>query len=377
MTHDVEGAQPDISLSGTAELHDSDDELGLSDADDTGVGTGRRSSRWWTLLAVVVVVGVVAWTVAAFMAGVSFGTRQLVEPPPRPPDVVINVEEVAVPAVAPDAGPAVSSSTVANVLGLDVQTARAVLADNAPGVDVVIVDSPVAGDPGFVVAQDPLPGVADPDVVTITVTAAAPMPDVVGLSETEAVSQLEALGARVLVGRRYVRGATAGVVLDVDPAEGAVPYEVSVTVAAPAATAELALLRPVTTGCSVTRVNVDGGTFDRGLRCPVPVFERDPRSVDYDLSRDVDTLTFGVGITDESPVGARAQVTVIVDGVVVETVTVAFGERVGVEVDTANALRLTLSVSAVDRESPLGVVAFVDATIAGAADAIDDLVGAS
>jgi hypothetical protein len=354
----------------------SDQYTGTSDGFESS-RSGGRGSRWWRVLAVIAVLGAVAWTVAAFMAGVSFGTRQRAEPMPPPPDVVINVEEVAVPAVAPAADPAESSSTVANVLGLDVQTARAVLADNAPGVDVVVIDSPVAGDPGYVVAQDPLPGVANPEVVTITVTAAAPMPNVVGLTESEAVRELEALGARVLVGSRYVRGQTAGVVLDADPVDGAVPYEVKLTVAAPAGTANLTLLPPVSSGCWVTEANVDGGTFGEALRCRIPGFERDAQSVDYDLSRDVDSLTFGVGITDDSPVESRAQVTVTVDGVVVEAVTVGFGQRVDLSVTTANALRLTLSVAAVGVESATGDVAFVEATIAGSADAIDLLVGAS
>jgi hypothetical protein len=206
------------------------------------------------------------------------------------------------------------------------------------------------------------------------VTTAAAMPDLVGMSASEAESELEQLGARVQTVARYVRDTPPGQVLEVEPADGAVPVEVTLTVSAPAASVQLSTLRPLRTDCSVADADVNGEEYTAAVLCGVANSTRTPPiSTEYDISRDADRVSFSAGLRDDSDLTAVANVAVLLDGVAVAAQQVGFGQLVEFDLDTAGKLRLTIVVTGTVEQQPRATVAIVDALVSGGREAIDEL----
>ncbi|WP_026118758.1 NPCBM/NEW2 domain-containing protein [Nocardiopsis salina] len=96
---------------------------------------------------------------------------------------------------------------------------------------------------------------------------------------------------------------------------------------------------------SAERVEIDGEVYNRAL------FSEDCGAhmscagwAEYNLSRNWDTFTTSVGITDESASGETATFSVQVDGETVATESTALGELVEIEVDVSDALRMRVEV---------------------------------
>jgi len=344
----------------------------------------RRPKRKRRLVLTLASVCLIAWTAAAFTYGLTVGTRRRVEPPSPPAAIVVNVEEASVPdSVAAPAADTVAVVEMSNVIGLSEADALAVLGGS--GIDPALITStPVgtAGDAGLVIAQDPPPGSFSPAAVTLSVSAAVDIPAVVGTAASEAVSMLEELGAVVQFGSRYEPGVGVGTVLEADPTSGPLPAIVSLTVSEAPASIDLAPLRAVSAeGCTRNNeVNVNGVTGQSSFECELRATPADgtPRTytLDYDLGRKVDELSFTLGFTDDSEIDASATVDIVIDNVVVATHSVAFGQPVDVVLPVNDALRLQFVAHAVvdplerTRSGSYGTVAAIGGVLLGSKDDI-------
>lgn len=113
------------------------------------------------------------------------------------------------------------SAQMPDVRGLAENDAKQALVDAGVPVSIVSVEQrPAAGEPGRVIQQTPVFGVINPSNVTIVVSIGAFVPELLGTSAEEAISELRGLGARVQQVKAYVPGANIGTVTEVQPAAG-------------------------------------------------------------------------------------------------------------------------------------------------------------
>ncbi len=283
----------------------------------------------------------------------------------------------------PEAPEDVAAETVVtpNVLGLNPADAQAALADAGAIDGIETQDVPTAGEPGFVIGQDPAPGAAISGTVTLLLSAPVDVPGVVGQPFADARTTLERLGAQVRVKTQYQDGTPADQVIAIEPASGALPTEVELVVAAPAAQLSLAQLTPIDESCD-QRANfgVAGQVqTERTWACSIQPADR-ARSISWDLSADVSQVTFVAGVTDDSDPVSNARVDVLVDGEIVDSKPTTFGVPADFTIPTAGALRLKIRVSTDTpteqyRDWETSFVAIVDPIVTGSSDALDELAG--
>ena len=338
----------------------------------------RKQRNWVRRFAIA---GVALWTVAMLAAGVSVGTRQRIEPPPPPADIAVEVQTVEIPdaPAVEDAGEVIV--VVPNVLGLTPTEAQAALADAGAAADLQVVEVPLAGPAGFVTNQSPPPGTDFTEPVKLSVSATVEVPAVVGSSFVDARSALEELGAQVVVRTEYREGVPADEVLTITPEAGPLPLEVELVVAAPPAQLDLDQLDPVDVSCSRdSGFGVAGDPQDEPVwTCGLRRLDS-YRSVSWDLSADVSRLSFTAGVTDGSDPRARAVVSVVLDGTVVETQATSFGTPARFDLDTSGALRIEIVVRTdvsdeIFDDWDRSWVAVVDPVATGSAEALDELAG--
>ena len=347
-----------------------------TDGNETTVpaNEGRRSR----VIVWAVVIAATSWTIACLAAGVWFGSRQQPEALAPPAPVVVDLETYEFPELSASGGD-VEATSMVNVLGLTEASARAAVADAGINHEVQVQLVPRAGEAGIVVNQDPPPGAAAPDEVVVYVSESTDVPDVVGWAVHDALAEFSRFGARVTVESSYVPAEPAGQVLEVDPTDGLLPGEVTLTVTAPAAALDLLGLEPVEQGCARTEdpIEVDGGRFAGGLLCTVG---SDELTTAWNLGRRADRVTLTTGISDVGDIAGAATVLVRADGDVRATAEVAFGESALIDVDVSDVLRLEIVVVPPSEEirdewSMRVEVAVVDASVLGGADEIDMLAG--
>ena len=322
-----------------------------SDAGDSGHVPRRQPRRRRRLIIALGAAAFLAWSTAAFTYGLSVGEKRRVEPPAPPPSIVVDVQQIAVPDSVDAPTDSVPVIKMANVIGLSQADALAVLGGSGldPGA-VTVAPVGVAGDPGLVVSQDPVPGPSSPTAVSLSVSAPIDVPAMVGETLDDARSTIEELGAVVTLKSRYQPGSAPGTVLEVDPATGPTPSSVILTVASAPASMDLHTLRPVDSeNCSYgQKLTVNGISGTASATCNLstvwPEIAVAVYSIDYDLSRKADELSFTVGFTDNSDIKSTAVVDVVVDGAVVQSPTVGFGQSVDVTISVSNALRLQFVV---------------------------------
>lgn len=276
-------------------------------------------------------------------------------------------------------------ATVPNVAGLLPDDARRVLADAgiAPGA-ITVADRPAAGPPGVVVTSDPPAGLPMVDTVTLGVSVATNVPDVVGQPLRDARVALGDLGARVSVTSTYVEGQAEGTVVSTEPTAGApLGLDITVVVASPASSAFLADIDPVEGSCSVGEYGSNGTTYPSSLACQpsrLPsagsTTPQQPRAVVYLVDRKVSRLQASVGHDDRGTPGFVLRVVVKVDDVVAADISVGYGETKPLDVSAPNALRITIETSTVsgpEDKSPPNLV-LGSARVVGSPIAMDELV---
>lgn len=113
------------------------------------------------------------------------------------------------------------SSRMPDVRGLSAADAKQAIVDAGIAATAIETEErPAAGAPGRVVQQNPVFGTLDPSLVKIVISTEATVPKTAGRSATEAISELQALGARVTQQRVYEPGVTVGEAIRTEPAAG-------------------------------------------------------------------------------------------------------------------------------------------------------------
>lgn len=299
--------------------------------------------------------------VAVFAAGAWTGWLVAVER-----DATGTGPEIVTVARAPGAGQVL----VADVRGLAVAAATQALVDGgADPAAITTTEQSSALAAGTVVAQDPVGGSALTDGVALVIAAPATVPDLVGRPAADAVPDLEATGARVVVEERYHPDAAVGSVLAVTPAPGEpLTGEVRLAVASPPASVFLDQLRAVSGGCSTGELQVDGTSHAHGLRCS----SRDDRpSAEFLLDRGIARLAGTVGIPDDEEPGRPVRLVLLGDGRELLSVTLEYGRAVPVDVPTAGVLRMAVRVEAAEGER--STAALGDVILYGSREAVDGL----
>ncbi|WP_375405903.1 PASTA domain-containing protein [uncultured Amnibacterium sp.] len=238
------------------------------------------------------------------------------------------------------------SVSMPEVRGLSVDDAEQVLADaGIPATAVHVQHRVAAADPGTVADQRPTFGTAAPASIVLTVSDGAVVPAVIGTDADVATTQLEALGTRVQQTEGYDATQKAGAVLAVEPAAGrTLPAAVTLTVNGAPTSRYLATLRSVDGGCSTNDELVVGGdTVTSGLECGAGS-STDPRSTSWLLRKAADRITGSLGIGDDADQSSSVHVRVLVDRRIAFDRTVQWGSPVALDLDTQDALRLTVEV---------------------------------
>lgn len=274
---------------------------------------------------------------------------------------------------APDPGEE-AAVTMPDLRGLTESEARQVLHDVGLAGVVVTVDSrPAVGAVGTVVAQEPVASAPVGGSVTLTLAAPAVVPEVVGAGVIEALRQLEALGARVQVDRVFQDGAEVDRVLGVHPVAGEPVGELVVLTVATPPSGVLLSELSPLEGGCRTVSGVQVGGQSYDEALRCGP-SSDSEGTAYLLNGGVADFTATVGQADESPPGTQARLEVLVDGVVEFSEVFEWGDSRQVTVATGGALRLTLRVSLVAESDGDGpALVLAEATLRGGPAEIDAL----
>ena len=332
----------------------------------------RRPRTWRMRLAIVglVLAGIAAWTVAAFVLGAGYGHRQADEstPDPQPITQVTVVVEAVDPPDPSDDGDATVRTP--DVSGLDEDTARRVVAGASSDVEVTVSSRPAAGPSGLVIDQEPAAGATLAGTVTLVLSAPTDVPEVAGQPQADARDALEALGATVFISRQYVSGAQPGTALSTDPAAGtALPTSLTLVIAESPASIALADLAPVSGGCNVESAQANAVTYDNALRCGTST---STNSFEVNLNRSVERFTATIALWDDVALDDVAVVEVLADGVPVFSQPVTFGQSVPIDISVTGVLRLTIRFTTPETKGNTSVV-LGDASLVGSQQGIDSL----
>ena len=281
---------------------------------------------------------------------------------------------------------AAAAGAMPSLIGLAQAEAQRVLFDaGVKAGDITTTTVPAAGTAGLVVSQSPaagtnLAGGTTTSAVSLGVSVAAKVPNLVGKTTADARDTLATLGARVTVTQRYSPTATEGAVLSVEPAAGSVlPLTASMVVASPASAAYLDTLKSVQEDCSGgNTVTSNATTYTHELSChPQQVI---PTTSTYVLNRKVTAFVATLGQDDSGQSGQTGTVSVLRDGKTVRTFTVSFGTQQRISVPVIGALRLTIMTrwSHPAQNAPGGpTIVLANCRMVGSPDAITALVAES
>lgn len=290
---------------------------------------------------VIVVIGATMLAAALLGLGVFLGWRAGARGAEAP--------ATATSVVTVPADPYGGTSTKAqmpDVRGLTRADALTALADAAiPSRVVTVVDVPWAGAEGLVVGQAPNFGTEDPTGVVLRVAAPATIPGIVGMTEAEALTTLENLGARVGVTRVFRAGAAPGTVLAVTPRPGQpAAAVVAVVTAADPGAVYLDQVTPLQGYCSTGSATVNGVDHDHVVRCESGR-AGSPSVVAYSLRRGIAKVQGTIGIADDADPSSAASVTVLLDGRPQKTLRIAYGKPSPLEHATTGVLRIELRMT--------------------------------
>ena len=274
-----------------------------------------------------------------------------------------------------------ASGTMPSVIGLAQSEAQRALFDaGATASKIAVTSVPAAGDPGLVVTQQPAAGSdlrSGAAAVTLGVSVAAKVPNVIGQLSADARNTLAALGARVSVTQKYSPAATEGTVLSVSPKVGStLPLTTSMVVASPASAVYLDALKTIESNCSdASSVTSNAVPYMHALRCQPG--QDSPSTNSYVLNRKVAAFNATLGQDDTGQTGQTATVSILRDGKVVKSFTVPFGTQRKISVPLVGALRLSIVTSWAHpaQDAPGGpTVVLGNARMVGSPDAITALV---
>lgn len=289
-------------------------------------------------------------TVAAVSMGVlgllvlGAGLGQLLWPAHVTEQVVVS------PASSETPGSAATIGQFPHVLGLDVATARAVIASAGFTQATVVTESvPASGPKDFVVRQDPAPYARLPlstDRVTMTLSEPVTMPNLVGKSAEDAKRAVTDLFGVPQLVRVTTADQPAGVVLSTEPAAGAaMPVNVTVNVSDGGDSLSLLALNAVgSSRCDKAKdLSINGQQQTQALACWPGTADK-PAYTEYAIGRHATFLDATVGMLDTAAVGTGT-IRILGDGKVLATQEVRFGTAEPLHVTIRNVLRLRIEVS--------------------------------
>lgn len=268
---------------------------------------------------------------------------------------------------------AVDAATVMpDVLGLDSQTAQRVLRDAGIEAGATTVEREVAGPPGLVVEQSPLPGDEVTGPVSWVESVPVVMPELAGETAQTGTQVLTELGAAVQITRRVAPAESPGTILATDPEAGSpVPTAVTIEVSDPGEALPLTELSSVDREGDCSRLEqtatVGGAVVEQSIRCRVG--PESPAMVEYNLARHAEALRTVVGVDDAGRQGT-GQVRLLVDGQERQTLEIASGDATEVLLDVSGGLRLRLEVVGGDEEGRVEII-FGDAALLADTSAVE------
>ena len=263
----------------------------------------------------------------------------------------------------------VTDAQMPDVRGLDRATAEQVLADS--GIEfasITIYDAPSVDEPGLVVEQSPAFGATDVATVELGLAVPVTMPDLVGMSQDEAVATLSGLGAGVDVVFGYAKDVRAGVVMSESPKVGEpLGQSAVVTIATAGSTVPLGQLEAIDNRCgSEANIAMDGRDYTSAVICRRNTSSAsDPTWI---LSGSADRFTATVGVPDDGVPGTSIAYEVLLDGTVVTQGSAVFGSSTPIDIACSEALQLTLRID--HRATDGAEIAFGEAVLYGSDEGI-------
>lgn len=230
--------------------------------------------------------------------------------------------------------------------GMGLVDAKQVLADSGVALSSIeISEVEWGGDAGFVVAQEPVGGEAVASAIKLRVSKPAVMPNVVGLSQTEAVEALKRLGVEVEVEERFDLASRTGTVLEASVATGEpLPSAVKVTVAQPGMAVYLSKVKAEGYGCSAFDAKINGTAYTNSVKCSSGRASSPSKAV-WLIDRKAYRLSGLVGVDDRGDSDGAVQVVITGDGVELANVTATYAKPAEVNVSVEKVLRLEITVT--------------------------------
>lgn len=307
----------------------------------------KRSRRWASLM-----IGGILLLAGAFGGGAAFGWFAHRDWGPVPEPAAVIRPEIAAPSFPAAIAADLEEDVLApDIRGLTPEDAIQSLVDAGFNPDdVTVIEEQSVLPPGSVLSQQPLAGAKGPAPMTLKVSVAAKVPELVGNDETSGVESLRTLGVFVTIERRYVPDAEPGTIISTYPGAGE-DATVEMTVEIAAEPAGIALLDVVNTGScgSGTRIGAGGTIFDQAVTCRSAT--KNPTETVWLLNRKVATLDAVVGLDDKSKPGTDVRVLITGDGAALFDQVVVYGSTVPVAISTAGVLRLAMTVTTVSTEA--------------------------
>ncbi|MDO5082930.1 MAG: PASTA domain-containing protein [Arachnia propionica] len=229
--------------------------------------------------------------------------------------------------------------------GLPLPDAKQVIVDGGADVDLIdVLEVEWGGQAGLVISQDPVSGEQVAARIQLQVSKQATMPDLVGMSELEAVDRLKTLGVEAVVEQRFDLAARTGTVLEASVSAGEVlPTVVNLVVAQPGAAVYLAQLKMADGGCSGRDGRINGRGYPNSTECRSGT-SQNPSTGVWLLDRKVHQLTGVIGVDDRGKVDAAVQVIITGDGKELVNATATYANPVEVSVSVKDVLRLEIAV---------------------------------
>lgn len=230
--------------------------------------------------------------------------------------------------------------------GMGLVDAKQVLADSGVALSSIeISEVEWGGDAGFVVAQEPVGGEAVASAIKLRVSKPAVMPNVVGLSQTEAVEALKRLGVEVEVEERFDLASRTGTVLEASVATGEpLPSAVKVIVAQPGMAVYLSKVKVEGYGCSAFDAKINGTAYTNSVKCSSGRASSPSKAV-WLIDRKAYRLSGLVGVDDRGDSDGAVQVVITGDGVELANVTATYAKPAEVNVSVEKVLRLEITVT--------------------------------
>jgi beta-lactam-binding protein with PASTA domain len=258
-----------------------------------------------------------------------------------------------------------------DIVGLSVTQAQAALFDAGLD-DFEVQKRPYAEPAEIVLEQTPSSGAYDGQEIVLIISESTTVPELVGVPTSSARQTLKDLGVQVVVEQEVLDGVAPDTVAQTDPVSGAtLSSTVTLKVAEPESGVFASVLKPIQSQASSEPAVLDGTPYPNSL---VVKLSR-PATVEYALNRRIRNFTATVGTVDKSSDAVPSQFVVYADDVIVYNEIVPFGETREINVSVLGVLRIRLEASPVGSQSSrLLTAAWGNARFSGGQSAVDALV---